>query len=303
MNRRLATIVLCAGAAVVAPLPGEPVAVLGTAPRIEPGELSRVPNADAITNRIWMPALDAGFVPQGLTVAGNHVLVAAYHSTSYRRSRGESRVFAVDMKSGDSVGEFLLPDDVGHPGGLANDRRGTLFVADRGKLYRIDLARALADGDTRAAILGRADVDRAIGPSFLAWHADHLWFGPYEKYGEPRLYRYPVAEVFPEHGSVYLTGTDDVHSIPIDVRTQGAAFDGEGNLWLSQSGSDGGVVQRLDAATGDLLDLFAVTAGIEDLSFDGTGTLWSVSEAGSLRWRRWETYFPLIFSLDVGRLK
>ena len=63
------------------------------------------------------------------------------------------------------------------------------------------------------------------------------------------------------------------------------------------------VVQRLDAATGDLLDLFAVTAGIEDLSFDGAGTLWSVSEAGSLRWRRWETYFPLIFSLDVGRLK
>ena len=295
MTRRLATIVLCAGAAVVAPLPGEPVAVLGTAPRIEPGELSQVPNADAITNRIWMPTLDAGFVPQGLTVAGNHVLVAAYHSTSYRRSRGENRVFAVDMKSGDSVGEFLLPDDVGHPGGLANDRRGTL--------YRIDLARALADGDTRAAILGRADVDRAIGPSFLAWHAGHLWFGPYEKYGEPRLYRYPVAEVFPEHGSVYLTGTDDVHSIPIDVRTQGAAFDGEGNLWLSQSGSDGGVVQRLDAATGDLLDLFAVTAGIEDLSFDGTGTLWSVSEAGSLRWHRWETYFPLIFSLDVGRLK
>ena len=236
-------------------------------------------------------------------MAGNQVLVAVYHSTSHRRSRGESRVFAVDMKSGDSDGEFLLPDDVGHPGGLANDRRGTLFVADRGKLYRIDLARALADGDTRAAILERADVDRAIGPSFLAWHADHLWFGPYEKFGEPRLYRYPVAEVFHEHGSVYLTGTDDVHSIPIDVRTQGAAFDGEDNLWLSQCGSDGGVVQRLDPATGDLLDLFAVTAGIEDLSFDEAGTLWSVSEAGSLRWRRWETYFLLIFSLDVGRLK
>jgi hypothetical protein len=40
-------------------------------------------------------------------------------------------VFAVDMESGESAGEFLLPDDVGHPGGLANDRRGTLFVADR----------------------------------------------------------------------------------------------------------------------------------------------------------------------------
>ena len=301
MARLLAAIFFWVGAMTASAT--EPATVLGTAPKVEPGELSRVPNGQAIAGRIWMPALDAGFVPQGLTVAANHVLVAAYRSTSYRISRGESRVFAVDMESGELAGEFRLPDDVGHPGGLANDRRGTLFVADRGKLYRIDLARALADGHARSAVLGRADVDRGIGPSFLAWHAGHLWFGPYEKYGEPRLYRYPVSEVFPEDGNVYLTADDDVHSIPIDVRTQGAAFDAGGRLWLSQSGGDGGVVQRLDAATGDLLDLFAVTAGIEDLSFDEAGTLWSVSEAGSLRWRRWETYFPLIFSLDVGRLK
>ncbi len=301
MVSRLAAILLWVGAMTASA--SEPTAVLGTAPKVEPGELSRVPNEQAIANRIWMPALDAGFVPQGLTVAGDRVLVAAYRSTSYRISRGESRVFAVDMKSGEPVGEFRLPDDVGHPGGLANDRRGALFVADRGKLYRIDLARALADGDAGAAILGRADIDREIGPSFLAWHADHLWFGPYEKYGEPRLYRYPVSEVFPEDGNVYLTAHDDVHSIPIDVRTQGAAFDADGRLWLSQSGSDGGVVQRLDAGTGDLLDLFAVAAGIEDLSFDEAGMLWSVSEAGSLRWRHWETYFPLVFSLDVAQLK
>ena len=59
-----------------------------------------------------------------------------------------------------------------------------------------------------------------------------------------------------------------MHSIPVDVRTQGAAFDAGGRLWLSQSGSDGGVVQRLDAGTGDLLDLFTVAAGTGDLSFD-----------------------------------
>ena len=301
MARLLAAIFFWVGAMTASAT--EPATVLGTEPKVEPGELSRVPNEDAIASRIWMPALDAGFVPQGLTVTANHVLVAAYRSTSYRISRGESRVFAVDIKSGELVGEFRLPDDVGHPGGLANDRRGTLFVADRGKLYRIDLARALADGHVREAVLSRADVDREIGPSFLAWQDGHLWFGPYEKYGEPRLYRYPVSEVFPEDGNVYLTADDDVHSIPIDVRTQGAAFDAEGRLWLSQSGGDGGVVQRLDAETGDLLDLFTVAAGIEDLSFDEAGMIWSVSEAGSLRWRHWETYFPLIFSLDVAQLK
>ncbi|MGB7301825.1 MAG: hypothetical protein WA888_20350 [Burkholderiaceae bacterium] len=281
----------------------EPTPVHGTAPTVEPGQLSQVSNAQAITSRIWMPALDEGFVPQGLTVVGDRVLVAGYKSTSPRLARGESHVFAVDTTTGALTGRFRLPPEVGHPGGLANDRRGTLFVAERGRLYMINLARALTDGDTRAAVLGVADVDRAMGPSFLTWHDGFLWFGPYEKYGEPRLYRYPVATVFRPGGGVYLTADDKAHSIPIDVRTQGAAFDGEGKLWLSQSGGQGGVVQRLDPATGDVLDLFELMAGVEDLSFDSANRLWSVSEAGSLRWRRWETYYPLIFSMDVERLR
>ena len=82
--RQLAAFFFWAGATVASAT--EPTAVLGAAPKVEPGELSRVPNADAIVSRIWMPALDAGFVPQGLTVAGNLVLVAAYKSTSYQRS-------------------------------------------------------------------------------------------------------------------------------------------------------------------------------------------------------------------------
>ena len=281
----------------------EPTPVHGTAPTVEPGQLSQVSNAQAITTRIWMPALDEGFVPQGLTVAGDRVLVAGYKSTSPRRSRGESHVFAVDTTTGALTGRFRLPREVGHPGGLASDRQGRLFVADRGRLYMIDLARALADGDTHAAVLGEADVDRAMGPSFLAWHEGFLWFGPYEKHGEPRLYRYPVSMVFPPGGGTYLTPDDKVHSVPIDVRTQGAAFDNEGKLWLSQSGGDGGVIQRINPATGELLGLFQVMAGVEDLSFDSANRLWSVSEAGSLRWRRWETYFPLIFSIDVERLR
>ena len=61
---------------------------------------------------------------------------------------------------------------------------------------------------------------------------------------------------------------------------------------------------RKSATTANKLPgLFTVAARIEDLSFDEAGMLWSVSEAGSLRWRHWETCFPLIFSLDVGRLK
>lgn len=49
--------------------------------------------------------------------------------------------------------------------------------------------------------------------------------------------------------------------------------------------------------------LYDVAIGIEDLSFDQEGSLWSVSEAGSRRWAKWSQTFPVIFRIDVAQLK
>jgi len=46
-----------------------------------------------------------------------------------------------------------------------------------------------------------------------------------------------------------------------------------------------------------------VAIGTEDLEFDGEGRLWSVSEAGSQRWSKWGTTYPLVFQLDLSKLK
>jgi hypothetical protein len=35
--------------------------------------------------------------------------------------------------------------------------------------------------------------------------------------------------------------------------------------------------------------------GIEDIAFDDAGRLWSVSEAGVLRWQRWGKTFPVLW--------
>lgn len=43
--------------------------------------------------------------------------------------------------------------------------------------------------------------------------------------------------------------------------------------------------------------------GMEDISFDDQGRLWSVSEAGSLRWQQWSKTFPLLFRVDLDKLK
>ena len=48
---------------------------------------------------------------------------------------------------------------------------------------------------------------------------------------------------------------------------------------------------------------FALPVGTEDIGFDAEGRLWTVSEAGSKRWLSWSTFFPVVFQVDMGRLR
>ena len=87
------------------------------------------------------------------------------------------------------------------------------------------------------------------------------------------------------------------------VNLNTAAFAPDGTLWTSQSTSQEGWLQKVDADTGAVLAKYMVAAGIEDLAFDAAGFLWSVSEAGSQRWSNWPTYFPVIFRIDPTKLR
>jgi hypothetical protein len=62
-------------------------------------------------------------------------------------------------------------------------------------------------------------------------------------------------------------------------------------------------VEHLDPSSGKVLATYSLVSGIEDLSFDDQGKLWTVSEAGSLRWRWWRTSFPVVFKLDTALLE
>lgn len=84
--------------------------------------------------------------------------------------------------------------------------------------------------------------------------------------------------------------------------SQGASFDKDGFLWLSQRSSQFGALQKVDPKTGRVLASYPMVASIEDLGFDGDDMLWAVSEAGSKRWHNWPTFYPILFSIDVRRL-
>lgn len=86
-------------------------------------------------------------------------------------------------------------------------------------------------------------------------------------------------------------------------RAQGAAFDRRGRLWLTRSAATFGEAVRVDPGTGHVEARFRLPDGVEDLSFDDAGQMWTVSEAGSRRWQGWATFYPVIRRIDPGRLR
>lgn len=154
-----------------------------------------------------------------------------------------------------------------------------LWVADVRKLYKIDLGRAHEAGNCATAVLGRATVDAEMGPSFLAWDGKRLWFGRHVRSGTARIFAVEPEPIVGSGREATVTPSSAAASFEIAPLSQGATFDRQGNLWLSQSNSKLGRLQKIDASTGKVLQEFDLMAGVEDLASSPTGSLWSVSEA------------------------
>jgi len=270
--------------------------------------VSSVPNKKAIGTRIWVPGLDEGFVPQGMTFAEDQVLVSLYQSSDVKMSKGPSRVYRVDPRTGNVTGQFDLPSDVGHADGLAYAGDNVLYVADTHsrQIYKLDLGKAIKQGNCSESVLSRIIVHKSMGPSFLTYDGRYLWFGRYTKSKPdiPKIYKIDPHGVFKEWPAITKVSPDmALFSFEIDTESQGATFDKDRNLWLSQSTSKMGKVQKVDPSNGKVLKEYEFMAGVEDLAVAPDGKLWSVSEAGTKRWLKWQTYYPLVFEIDITKLK
>jgi outer membrane protein assembly factor BamB len=291
---------LLLAASLALPVHGE---ILGRKPGYLPGDPSAVPNEQAITRAIWAPGLDGGYVPQGVGFEAGHVLVSGYRSTDPKVGSGPCRVFRVEAATGREAGSFDLPGECGHAGGIAGLGGGVIVVSDTRRLYRIDLAKALATGKGEDGLTATLRLAGGLKGSFVAFDGRDLWIGTYDKdASKARLHRLAV-KLFDEQDGKTLTDDRAEASLPIPAEAQGAAFDRSGGLWLASSSSRQGTLYRLDRATGAVLARHEVAVGTEDLEFDGEGRLWSVSEAGSQRWSKWSTTYPLVFQLDLSKLK
>ncbi|MFZ1910651.1 MAG: hypothetical protein WAU52_16370 [Burkholderiales bacterium] len=249
---------------------------------------------------MWAPEIDLGYVPQGVTAAGSSVLLSVYNGEG---GSPKCRLFRIDRRTLAVTGRFDLPPTCSHAGGLAYAGGKRLFVADTGHLFEIDLTQAFDAAHAGNAVVRALSLRFPLRGSFLAYRDGALWIGEYAKPEPGRMLRFslelfdaapPPAELREEQASA---------SLEIAPRSQGASFDGEGFLWLSQSSSQFGTLQKIDPKSGKVLASYAMVAGIEDLGFDADGALWAVSEAGSKRWHNWPTYYPILFSIDVRALR
>lgn len=280
-----------------------PFAILGKQPahiRI----ISTPPNAAAVGMAVWAPGIDDGYVPQGLTVAGDSVLVAGYKSTLTAVDRGPCRIFRINARTGAYDGHFDLPSESGHAGGLAYIGEDVLVVSDTRMLFKIAMKKAFADGNAREALLGVTSLGGELRGSSLGFDGKNLFVCRYAKQEQTSRGWYLPLDVFGSRDEPkYVTEADAKGSFPVTVRSQGAAFDAGGNLWMTQSGSAFGRLQKMDPATGRVIASYEMVKGVEDIGFDAKGHVWAVSEAGCLRWSDWGVYFPVVFSMDPEKLE
>ena len=293
MRALLTVVALC----VLTPLaPASHADPLGVRPSYSERALSRVANSRAIDRRIWAPGIDDGFVPQGVTFAGGALYLASYQSRSKSRSRGPCRLYRIDPDSGKTMGTLDLPDTCGHAGGVARGPSGTLLVADTRVVFIVKLEGKAKGGIGRVVRSIRLEGD--VRGSFAAGNGPFVWLGTYRKDATGKIYKFRI-KALPD----VIDETMAVRSLELPRRSQGAAFDAKGRLWVSQSSGKFGTIARLDLKDGRIVESFSTAIGVEDLSFDPAGRLWTVSEAGSIRWSKWRQYFPVLYRLDVRKLK
>ena len=301
LKRRLVTafVVFCALVASSA----NGAEVLGKKPRHVWGGPSSVPNDQAMTKRIWAPGIDDGYVPQGVTWADGAVYLSSYRSTDPKVGTGPCRIYKVDAETGNTLGQFDLPEDCGHAGGLASIAQGILVASDTRRLYKIDAASAFAGHNPSNAVMAIVKLGGEVKGSFVDFDGTSLFVGSFEKdAGKAKAHFLPVS-IFDTHNGKTVNEGIATRSIPIPAEAQGAAFDKDGNLWVSASSSRFGTLYKIDSKSGDSVASHEMVIGIEDLAFDDEGRLWSVSEAGSIRWQKWSRTFPLLFRIDLGKLK
>jgi len=278
--------------------------VMGTKPTYLEAFTEGVPNAAALSHRIYTPSLDEGYVPQGLASGEGYLYVSSYlPRPDLKSNTGPCRVFRIEAATGKAAGHIDVPEGAcTHSGGLAYLGNGRLFLADTRQVFLIDVPKALATGKAEGA-LKAVKIAGLLRGSYATFDGKDAWIGTWTK-DKPevaKMFRLDP-RLFDDYDGKTVQEERAVESIPVPLEAQGAAFAKDGTLWVSASNGKWGKLYRLDRQ-GKVLNTYEMTAGLEDLTVDEAGNLWGLSESGTRKYLHWETRFPFIFRIEVDKLR
>lgn len=254
--------------------------------------LARFPNDKAACEAVWVPSLDAGFVPQGLALPGDGTALVSGYIWLGDEDEESCRIMRIDLATGVTLAQRAFGrNQCRHGGGIAIDPIGRIWLADTHVL--ILLEGGIHSNPRPIALKG------GLNGSFLIEKPWGLSIGDNDS---ARLYTYSYEQLDTalQRPDPQITARSRP-STSLPRRPQGGDFDGEGTLWVSSSTARCGKLSK----SADSLRFgpgLGFGPGAEEIEFDFVeGSLWAVFEAGTKKYVK-RPFFPLIARFSAGRI-
>lgn len=164
--------------------------------------------------------------PQGITFAGDYLLLTAYDMASEENTV----IYVMDKGTGTLKSTLILPVKA-HAGGIVYD--GTyVWVAVGTKVSAIPFTEIIAAAEngmpyTKISFIKTNKI--GIAASYMTYYDDRLWVGSYDEQKPTKLYCYYVHD---EDGELSLV---EEGNIDMPNRVQGIVFTEDGYMILSRS--------------------------------------------------------------------
>lgn len=164
--------------------------------------------------------------PQGITFAGDYLLLTAYDITF----KENSVIYVMDKTSKKLLTTLILPS-MTHAGGISYDG-SNIWVTTGNKISSIPFAEvetAVKQGNPYSYINYNTVCATGITASYITYYDKKLWVGSYNELRSSNMYSYIIDD---KDTAPSLTKTD---GIILPTRVQSIAFTSKGDLILSRS--------------------------------------------------------------------
>lgn len=193
--------------------------------------------------------------PQGITFAGDYLLISAYD----RSFEENSVIYALDKNTKQLLTTFTVPGK-SHLGGITFDGSNVWITLHKGaaSISFAQMDSIIKQGITEANLTLNTTVNLDIVASYITYYNDKLWIGTYDELKDTIMKSYTIIN---KDTAPDLT---EVDSITVPTRVQGLVFTDSGQLILSRS------CQLYKGLRGYMrqLDVYE-----PDMSTEGSGTI------------------------------